>query len=129
MASKSKARRELLKLFGLKFKVLPAKVKEDRESMSSSYAELVKRNALRKAKDAAKRVKSGVIIGADTITMQGGRIFGKPKDLKDARKMLKQLSQKPQWVYTGLAVIDKDNRKVRLAFEKTKVYMDKLTGS
>jgi predicted Zn-dependent protease len=41
--------------------------------------------------------------------------------------MLKSLSRKPQWLYTGLAVIDKDNRKVRLAYEKTKVFMDKLS--
>jgi Zn-dependent protease with chaperone function len=43
--------------------------------------------------------------------------------------MLKQLSSKPQWLYTGLAVIKKakNRRKLVLGYEKTKVYMDKLS--
>ena len=40
--------------------------------------------------------------------------------------MLKRLSHKPQWVYTGIAVIDKDKNKTLVAHEKTKVYMDRL---
>jgi Zn-dependent protease with chaperone function len=41
--------------------------------------------------------------------------------------MLKRLSQRPQWLYTGIAIIDKDKHKTKLGYEKTKVYMDKLT--
>ncbi len=126
LASGSKARRELLKSFGFKFKVLVTKVKELRQAKNISYAELVKINALRKVQEAAASVKSGVIISADTIMVQDGKIYGKPRDLSAARRMLKNLSSRPQWVYTGLAVIDKDNQKVKVSYEKTKVYMDKL---
>lgn len=93
----------------------------------STYAELVKANAVNKAKDVASRVRSGIIIAADTIVVQDGRIFGKPKDLSDAKKMLKRLSSKPQWLYTGMAVIDKDKNEMLTACEKTKIYMDRLT--
>jgi len=128
LASDSRARKKLLDVFGLKFKVIPSKAKEEKKAGNLSYAKLVKRNALAKAKNVAERVKSGIIIGADTIVVQDGKIFGKPKDSQDARRMLKRLSRKPQWLYTGIALIDKDRQKMKLGCEKTKVYMDKLTG-
>jgi len=127
LASDSKARRKLLNIFGLKFKVISSKSKEERMAGHLSYAALVKRNALTKAQNAADRVKNGIIIAADTIVVQDKKIFGKPRDLKDARKMLKRLSLKPQWLYTGIALIDKDKNKELLDYEKTKVYMDRLT--
>ncbi len=127
LASDSKARKKLFNLFGLKFKVLSSGAKEEKSKGSLSYAGLVKRNALLKAEAAARKVKSGVIIGADTIAVQGKKIYGKPKDLKEARSMLKTLSKKPQVLYTGIAVIDKDKAKVSCGYEKTKVYMDELT--
>ncbi|MDD5129117.1 MAG: Maf family nucleotide pyrophosphatase [Candidatus Omnitrophica bacterium] len=131
LASNSKARRKLLKDMGLKFKVLPGKVREERKARGISYIELVKLNALRKAKDAASRVKSGVIIAADTICVQDGKIFGKPKNMQDARRMLKRLSSRPQLLYTGLAVIKKDDcgERLGLGYEGTKVCMDKLSDT
>src|SRR3989338_7629641 len=114
LASDSRARKKILALAGLKFKVIKSRVKEKRVAGSLSYAILVKRNALVKAKDVVRRVKSGVIIGADTIVVEGKKIFGKPKNLKEAKAMLKRLMQKPQWIYTGLVVIDKDKQKTLL---------------
>ena len=108
LASDSKARRKLLKIFGLKFRVRPARIKERKGLLNLSYAELVKRNALAKAREVAGRVKYGIIIGADTIVVQDKKIFGKPANLSAAKKMLKTLSQKPQWLYTGIAIIDKE---------------------
>lgn len=127
LASDSRARRELLKLFGIKFKVLPSQVKEKRRASSLSYAQLVKRNALLKAENVAQRVKKGIILAADTIVVGGRHIFGKPENLQDAKKMLKRLAKKPQWIYTGIVMIDKDNNKTLVDYEKTKVYIDKLS--
>ncbi|MFC1675064.1 Maf family nucleotide pyrophosphatase [Candidatus Omnitrophota bacterium] len=127
LASDSRRRRYLLKKLGLKFKVIPSRVKERRKKGNLTYLALVKGNALKKAQDVAKRVKGGLIIGADTIVVQEGSIFGKPKDLKAARRMLKKLSRRPQWIYTGLAVIDKDKGKTVSDYEKSKVYMDDLS--
>jgi MAF protein len=129
LASDSKARKKLLEKFGLKFKVLPSKVKERARRGNLSYSQLVKNNARDKAEVAAARVPDGIIIAADTICVQEGKIFGKPKNIPDACRMLKQLSSKPQWLYTGLAVIKKAQGKQKLVldYEKTKVYMDKLS--
>jgi MAF protein len=126
LASNSKARKELLEKFGLKFKILPSKEQTSRGSLS--FAQLVKNNARQKAQEVASRVSCGIIIAADTICVQNGKVFGKPKNIPAARRMLKQLSSKPQWLYTGLAVIKKTKNKNKLAlgYEKTKVYMDKL---
>lgn len=126
LASDSKARKKLLDIFGLKFKVLPGFVKEKQRSRSLSYVQLVKRNAEEKAKEALKKIKSGIIIAADTIVVQSGKVYGKPKNLKSAHRMLKKLSRKPQWLYTGICVIDKDENRKFIDYEKTKVYMDKL---
>jgi MAF protein len=127
LASRSPARKKLLAAFGLKFKALPSRVKEKRRAANISYAELVKQNALAKAREVAGRIKSGIVIGADTIVVAAGRISGKPRDLKDAKIMLKRLSRRPQWIYTGIAVIDKDRNKALVDYEKTRIYMDRLT--
>jgi len=126
LASKSKARQKLLKQIGLKFKVVSSCAKEAHTS-KGKCSDLVIKNALFKAKDVAKRFKTGVVIGADTVVLVGGKIIGKPKNLKNAAKTLKLLSKKPQWVYTGIAVADIDANKVYTDYEKTKVYMIPLT--
>ncbi|MDD5027518.1 MAG: Maf and M48 domain-containing protein [Candidatus Omnitrophica bacterium] len=129
LASKSKARRKLLEAIGLKFKVLFPRAKEKRMARGISCARLVKINAENKARDASLRVKNGIIIAADTIMAQGGKIFGKPKDLKGARRMLKSMSCRPQQVYTGIAVISKEKGRVKILtdYERTTVFMDKLS--
>ena len=122
LASKSKARRKLLKQVIPKFKVSASKVKESR-SLKVKCSDLVIENALRKAEDATKGLSSGIIIGADTVVLAGGKIIGKPENNKSAFEMLKTLSKNPQWVYTGLAVIDVKRNKIFTGYEKTKVYM------
>jgi septum formation protein len=126
LASRSKARRRLLKDIGLKFRVSVSNVKESR-SPRKGIAKLVIENSLKKAKDVARRFPDAVIIAADTVVAAAGKIVGKPKDLKDAFRTLKSISRKPQWVYTGIAVIDTENGKVYTAYEKTKIYMYQLT--
>lgn len=125
LASRSKARRKLLKDIGIKFSVSASNVRESR-SIKTNCGDLVVENALLKAKDAAKRFRSGVVISADTVVLVGKKIIGKPKNLKDAFNTLKLLSRKPQWVYTGIAVLDIDNNKLYTDFDKTKVYMYNL---
>ena len=126
LASNSKARKKILKDFGLKFKVLPSRAKETVSKGKLSYVDLVKKNALEKAQSVAERIKRGIVIAADTMVVQDKKIFGKPKNMRDARIMLKRLSSGPQWLYTGVVVIDKDKNKMISGYEKTKIYMDKL---
>ena len=126
LVSKSKARQKLLKQTGLRFKVAESFIREKR-LLKGRCSDLVIGNALKKARAVAKKFDSGVVIAADTVVLVGKKIIGKPKSIKDAFKTLKLLSQKPQWVYTGLAVIDNDNHKTFTAYDKTKVYMYRLS--
>lgn len=127
LASASKARRELLSKTGLKFKVLPVNVREIKKLKGKSFGRLVELNAINKARAASKSIRHGIIIAADTFSVQDAKIYGKPRDLKEARRMLKKFSRAPQTVYTGLAVIDKDKKKTLVSYDKTKVYMHKLS--
>lgn len=122
LASGSKARQRLLRQVGLSFQVAESRVKEGKV-LKGRCSDFVIKNAFLKARDAAKRYDSGVVIGADTVVLAGKKIIGKPKSLKDAFSALKALSGSPQWVYTGIAVIDIDKKKIYTAYEKTKVYM------
>lgn len=126
LASRSRARQKLLRQIGLKFKVAESKAKENRRLKTTCQA-LVIGNAVKKAQDVAKRFKSGIVIGADTVVLVGKRIIGKPKDREDAFRTLKLLSRKPQWVYTGIAVYDIDRQKMLTDYEKTKIWMCRLS--
>ena len=127
LASKSKQRKNILNSLGLKFKVIPSNIKENRR-LKSSCAKLVKENAINKAKDVASRLGEGVVIGADTLVLvPPGQIIGKPRSIQDAKRTLKFLSKRPQWVYTGLAVVDIDKNKIISDYEKTRVFMQQLS--
>ncbi|MFH0771761.1 MAG: nucleoside triphosphate pyrophosphatase [Candidatus Omnitrophota bacterium] len=126
LASQSRPRQKLLKNLGLRFISATSGVKEDKV-LKGSCADLVIGNALKKARDIAGRFDSGVVIAADTVVLAGKKIIGKPRDIKDAFRTLKFISRRSQWVYTGLAVIDIDNMKTLTDYEKTKIYMCRLS--
>ncbi|PIP19407.1 MAG: septum formation protein Maf, partial [Candidatus Omnitrophica bacterium CG23_combo_of_CG06-09_8_20_14_all_41_10] len=88
---------------------------------------MVIENAVLKAYDVVSRLDTGIVIAADTVVIAGRKIIGKPKNMRDAFRTLKLLSRKPQWVYTGLAVIDIDNRKTLTDYEKTRIFMSPLS--
>ncbi len=133
LATDSRARRKLFTLFGLKFKIISSGVAEKTRAAKRSYAQLVIDNAVAKASAVAVRLRSrlradkGAIVAADTVVVCNGRIFGKPKDLAHARRMLKELSRKAQWVYTGVCVIDGRTGRMKTACERTRIFMDALT--
>ncbi len=128
LASRSPQRRKLLKLLGIKFIVRPSRARE-MTTIKTTCAALVKENALRKAAQVAASLQKGVVIGADTLVYIGNkRIIGKPRNFKDARRILRILFSCPSWVYTGLAVFDVATGKRIVDYEKTKVFMISLTS-
>lgn len=127
LASGSVQRKKLLEMAGLRFAVQKSH-SEEMQCIRTTCAALVKQNALWKARDVARGLKAGVVIGADTVVYGGGKVLiGKPKDLADARRILRQMAAKPHWVYTGLAIIDAGSGMTRVGYEKTKVFMCPLT--
>jgi septum formation protein len=126
LASQSAARRALLKSLGIKFRVVAPRVREISAGAKNAQKAVVA-NALLKARDVASRVKKGVVVACDTVVVQRGRVFGKPRDIKDARRMLKLLSRGPQVLYTGIAVMDVASGQEISACEATKIWMEPLT--
>lgn len=126
LASASPQRRKLLKFAGVRFTVRPSHVPEE-QKIRSTCADLVKHNALIKAEHLARQLKKGIVIGADTVVYAGGRIIGKPKNLKEAKQVLKVLFSRPQWVYTGVAVINAGTGKRVVDYEKTRIFMHQLS--
>lgn len=123
LASGSPQRKKLLKNLGVPFTVKVSRAKEI-ERIQTTCSALVKKNAEIKARAVAKTLKEGVVVGADTLVYGGNKkIIGKPRNLKEAKRILKTLFSKPHWVYTGVAVIDCASGKVLRDYEKTKVYM------
>ncbi len=105
LASQSPRRVVLLKQIGLEFEQIPSEIDEEKvpKTRPVSY---VKKLAGLKAEAVAKRVDEGIIIGADTIVCIDGKIFGKPRDAKDAIEMLRILDGRVHKVISGICVID-----------------------
>jgi septum formation protein len=62
--------------------------------------------ALDKARAVARRVGTGVVLGADTIVVIDGVALGKPASTDEARAMLRRLRGREHEVITGVAVVD-----------------------
>lgn len=105
LASASPRRRELLDQVGCDFVVMNSTVIED-NTLDLPPEELVVLQARDKALDVFSKVQStDVVIGADTIVVLDGRVYGKPIDTNDARRMLTSLSGREHQVITGIAVV------------------------
>jgi len=103
LASASPRRRELLAQLGLEFEVLPAEVTEHEDPAAEPRA-MVARNAALKADWVAARHPAATVLGADTTVFIDGTVLNKPRDLADARAMLRRLSGRTHTVFTGLAL-------------------------
>ncbi len=126
LASTSPRRHGLMQQIGLDFEVIPSNYEEDMTMNMFSY-KLVQTLAYGKAKEVANRVKSGIVIGADTFVTLGNKKLGKPKSKEDAKNMLRMQSGKMQKIYSGIAIIDVKSGKELIAYEVTKLKMKKLT--
>ena len=104
LASNSPRRKELLSLFGGSFDVIPAHINEDRQP-GELPIDYVRRLACEKASQIAEDYE-GLVIGADTIVVDGEELLGKPADEADARRMLQQLRGRTHLVFTGIAIIE-----------------------
>ncbi len=127
LASKSPRRRKFLKLLGIPFKSFSVDLHE--EILDGEHPiKTVKRLANDKMNMAEKKVKEGIILSADTIVVLNGQIIGKPKNKKDAERILKLLSGKTHTVYTGYTIFSKKNDKRITDYEKTQVTFRELTN-
>lgn len=126
LASKSPRRRKLLKQLNLNFKTFSVDLYE--EVFDGEHPiKTVKRLAQHKLDSAKEKVKEGIIITADTIVVLNKQIIGKPKNKKDAAKLLSKLSGKTHFVYTGFTIYNSKTGRTITDYERTTVTFRELT--
>lgn len=89
--------------------------------------ELAEHLALRKAASIAERKINALILGADTLVVSRGLIFGKPSGAFEAADMLRQLSGSTHIVHTGIALVHKQSERIVSVVESTEVTFGRLT--
>lgn len=126
LASGSPRRKKLLRsLIGNRFKVVKHEHLEEKVEELSPSA-LAKHHAEAKALSAGKKIRSGIVIGADTIVVCKRRILGKPRTAKKAEEMLRLINGNTVVVMTAVCVLHIEKRKRETFVEKTKVKIKKL---
>lgn len=103
LASASPQRARLLRQLGLEFVIAPADVDETPRPDESPEA-LAGRLACDKARALSTAYPSARILGSDTVVAGTGQIFGKPRNLADAKHMWSVLGGTTHHVFTGVAL-------------------------
>lgn len=126
LASSSPRRKALLQEIGLSFDICHSNIDEDIKQGESPTKHCL-RLAEEKAKQAAKKAKTGWIIGADTIVFIDNAILGKPSDKKDAKEMLKLLSGRRHKVVTAFCLLNASTGKTIKRVVESSVNIKNLT--
>jgi septum formation protein len=127
LASNSPRRKELLRLGGWTFRILPADV--DETPLETEPADgYVCRLAEEKARAVADQTDVGEwVVAADTTVADGDQILGKPQDAAEALTMLLSLSGREHQVHTAVAVLDPHTERMRIELATTNVPMRPYT--
>jgi septum formation protein len=120
LASASPRRAELLRQLDLDFDVIPSDADELHHEQLTA-GELCQINAYRKARAVSKKHPDALVMGVDTLVTLKTRIFGKPSDLKHAKRMLEELQGKRHYVFTGVCLICLREHKQHIFCDKTEV--------
>ncbi len=113
LASASPRRKKLLEDAGVSVRVLvPAEAVDETLEADELLipAEAAKKLAEKKAGAAVQELlatgEEGMfaVIGADTMVVKGSEIFGKPRNLDDAKRMLSELAGSTHQVITGVSL-------------------------
>lgn len=110
LASASPRRVDLLRQAGLEPDRIVATDLDESPAKGETPRQLALRLAVAKAKAAAATEPDAYVLGADTVVALGRRVFGKPADEGEARRMLGLLSGRTHRVLTGVAVQAPDGR-------------------
>lgn len=106
LASQSPRRREILKYIIPEFESVVSGC-EEVVPEGTDITDIPRILAEQKAEAVAKDRPDDIVIGSDTVVILDGKIYGKPKDEEDAKRMLRLLSGRTHTVYTGVAVCEK----------------------
>lgn len=126
LASGSPRRAELLQQLGLVFDVVNAPI-EEVALPNETPDSFIRRMAIEKALDGFNKVAGAKVwvIAGDTMVVQDGRVFGKPKNQADAIRMWTGLSGRAHQVLSAVSVVY--DGEVFCALNQTTVYMREMS--
>lgn len=126
LASQSPFRKYALDVLGLEYETIPSNF--DETSIRHENLEIL---ALRLSEAKAKKIgydnSDSLIIAADLFVTYKNKIFEKPKDMREAKEMLKTLSGNTFNIITGLAVYNSNTKKLLSTVEVCEVKFRNLT--
>jgi septum formation protein len=126
LASSSLRRAEILRAVGWPFETCAGEVDETHLD-GEAPEDYVRRLARAKAGAAADTRLFGLVLGADTTVLVDGEILGKPRDERDARRMLHALSGREHEVLTGVALVSAESGREVVGYERTRVRFAPMT--
>ena len=125
LASKSPRRKDLMKFISSDFLIATEDIDEEKSYSLSPIEEVVMDIAKRKGQEVYKSYPDDLVISADTIVVIDNQILGKPIDKNDAHRILRMLSGRSHYVYTGYALHYKGKDVVN--FVKSEVLFNELS--
>ncbi len=112
LASNSPRRRELLQGIGIEYEVATLPDIDESYPDNLTGEEIPVYIARNKAEAYRRMLKDDtLLITADTIVWLNNKVYGKPADTNDARRMLRDLSGVTHTVITGVAITTREQQK------------------
>ena len=107
LASKSPRRVEILEKIVKEFEEVQSNFDENTIDFKGDIEKYVKDLSRNKAIEVSKRLNEpSIVIAADTVVFQDGKVLEKPKNEEDAFSMLSSLSGNTHKVYSGICLIN-----------------------
>ena len=125
LASQSPRRAEILRMIGVSFKVESSNIHEE-INQKTKQNKIPINLSKAKAEKISHKYPDKIIIGADTVVVFNKKIFGKPKDKNESKKMLKALSGNCHEVITGVTIMNEKLGIIKTFSETTKVFVQKI---
>lgn len=111
LASESPRRRELLRTLANEFTVEGACVEEISSGIGLDPSEVALFNARLKAQAVAEKHPEDWVLAADTIVELDGKVYGKPRDLTEAAKVLQEFSGRSHKVISAVVLVCRNENK------------------
>lgn len=108
LGTQSKSRIKVFNSLGIKFEIKPAHIDEQKVPYKVEINK-AKEIARAKAEAISQQIDQAIIITSDTYCVVNNQVLEKPKNLNDAKKMLKKQSGQTVFCQTGFCYLDKYN--------------------
>lgn len=126
LGTQSKSRIKVFSSLGIDFEIKPAHIDEQKVPYKVAINK-AKEIARAKAEAISQKIQEAIIITSDTYCVVDNQVLEKPKDLEEAREMLRQQSGKTATCQTGFCYLDKYNNFVVSKLISTEINFRKIS--